>query len=56
MKHRKYQHEIGANIACTNRMEEATKGIGHKYRKGETKDCFIFDIWFSSNKAAEVVM
>ena len=36
-------------------MTEATNGIGQKYRKGATKDCFIFEIWFSSNKAAESV-
>ena len=37
-------------------MMEATKGIGQKYRKGSTKDCFIFDSWFSSKKAAEAAM
>ena len=31
-------------------MLEATKRIGQKYRKGVTKDCFIFDSWFSSKK------
>ena len=34
-------------------MMEATKGIGQKYIKGVTNDCFIFGSWLSSNKAAE---
>ena len=37
-------------------MTEETKGIGQKYRKGATKDCFIFDSWFSSKKASEDAM
>ena len=34
-------------------MMEATKGIGQKSIKGGTKDCFLFDSWFVSKKAAE---
>ena len=37
-------------------MMEKLKGIGQKYRKGAMKILFIFDSWFSSNKAAEAVM
>ena len=35
---------------------ESTKGIGKKYRKGGTKDYFIFSSWFSSNKSKEAAM
>ena len=35
---------------------EATEGIGQRDRKGATKDFFIFDSWFSSNKLSEAVM
>ena len=37
-------------------MMEASKGIGQKYRKGATKDCFLFDSWFSSKRLEESVM
>ena len=37
-------------------MMEATKGIGQKSIKGGTKDCFLFDSWFASKKAAEAAM
>ena len=37
-------------------MMETTKRIGQKYRKGETKDCVLFDGWFASNKAEEAAM
>ena len=43
-------------VACTKRMKEATNGIGKKYRKGATKECFIFDSWFYSKKATEAAM
>ena len=52
-KDRRYQQEIGAIAACTKRIMEATKGIGQKSIKGGTKDCFLFDSWFASKKAAE---
>ena len=35
---------------------EATKGIGQKPIEGGKKDCFLFDSWFASKKAAEAVM
>ena len=41
---------------CTKRMMESTKGIGQRDMKVATKDCFIFEIWFSSKKSAEDVM
>ena len=53
MKHVKYQQDLGSTVACTKRMMESTNGIGQKCRKGSTKDCFIFDSWFSSKKAVE---
>ena len=56
MKDSRYQREIGATAACMKRMMEETKGIGYKYRKGATKDCLLFDIWFASKKAAEAAM
>ena len=56
MKHSKYQQELGENAACTNRMTEATKGIGQKSIKGGTNNCLIFDSWFASKKATEDAM
>ena len=53
---RKYHLDLGAAAACTKIMIEATKGIGQKYRKGSTKDCFLFDSWLSSKKAEVSVM
>ena len=43
-------------MACTKRMMEETKGIGQKSKKGRPKDCFLFDRWFASKKAAESAM
>ena len=37
-------------------MVKATEGKGQNYRKLSTNDCFIFDIWFSSKKAAKYDM
>ena len=56
MKNSRYQHELGSTAACTKQMMEATKGIGQKSIKGETKDCFLFDSWFASKKAAEAAI
>ena len=56
MKDSLYQQELGATAACTKRMMEATKGIGHKSKKGGTKDFFLFDSWFASKKASEAAM
>ena len=56
VKHIKYQQELGVTTACTKRMTEATKRIGQKYRKGVTKDYFIFDSWFSSKKQSKYAM
>ena len=53
MKDSRYQKELGATAACTKRMMEETKGIGQKSKKGGPKDCFLFDSWFVSKKAAE---
>ena len=56
MKHNKFQKELGATTACTKRIMQETKGIGQKYRKVATKDCFIFDSWFSLKKLSEAAM
>ena len=56
MKDSRYQQDIGATEACTNRMTEATKWIGQKSVKGGTKDCFLFDSWFDYKKASESAM
>ena len=44
MKNSRYQKELRATAACTNRMTEETKGIGQKSKKGGPKDCFQFDM------------
>ena len=56
MKDSRYQQELGATAACTKRMTEETKGIDQKSKKGGPKDCFLFDSWFASKKAAEAAM
>ena len=56
MRESKYYLQIGATVACTNIMIKATKVIGRRGIKGDTKDCFLFDSWFSSKKSAESEM
>ena len=56
MKDSRYQKELGATAACTKRMMEETQGIGQKSKKEGPKDCFLFDSWFPSKKAAEAAM
>ena len=56
MKNSRYHQELGAAAACTKRMMKETKGIGQKSIEGGTKDCFPFDSWFASKKAAEAAM
>ena len=56
MKDSRYQKDLGATVACTKRMMEETKGIGQKSKKGGPEDCFLFDSWFASKKAAEAAM
>ena len=56
MKYRHYQKELGASVVCTKQIMEETKGIGQKSKKGGPKDCFLFDSWFASKKAAEAAM
>ena len=51
-----YQKELGATAACAKWTMGETKGIGQKSKKGGPKDCFLFDSWFASKKAAETVM
>ena len=56
MKDSCYDQDLGDTAACIKRIMEETKGIGHKSKKGEPKDCFLFDSWFDSKKAAEATM
>ena len=56
MKHSNYKKELGATVTCTKKILEATKVIGQKSIKGGTKDCFLFDSWLASKKAAEAAM
>ena len=56
MKHIKYQQDLGENVSYTKRMTESIKGIGQKSIKGGTNNCFLFDSWFASKKAAEAAM
>ena len=56
MKDSRYQKELGSTAACTKRMMEETKGIGQNSKKGGPNDCFLFDSWFASKKAAEDAM
>ena len=56
MKEIRYQQELGATVACTNRVMEETKGIVQKSKTGGPKDCFLFDSWFASKKAEEASM
>ena len=56
MNHSKYQQELGEAAACTKRILKATKGIDQKSIKRGTKNCFLFDSWFDSKKAAESAM
>ena len=56
MKHRNYQQQLGATAACTKRIVESTKGVGKKSIKEGTKDCFLSDSWFASNKVEETAM
>ena len=53
MKDSRYQKDIRATAACTKWMMEETKGIGQKSKEGGPKDCFLFDSWFASKKAAK---
>ena len=45
--------QIESMEACTKMITEATKGIGSRYIKGATKDCFIFDSLLFSKKSEE---
>ena len=58
IKSSRYQKELGATAACTKWMMEETKGIDRSevLKRGGPKDCFLFDSWFASKKAAEAAM
>ena len=53
MNNSKYHMQLEATSACKNKMMKYTKGLCQRGVKGATKDCFIFDSWFSSNKLEE---
>ena len=55
-KNSKYHQKLGATKSCTKRMTEARNGIGQRYRKGATNNCFIFESRFYSKKSEESVM
>ena len=44
--------DLGEMESCKKRMVEATKGLGQRYEKGATEDCFLFDSWFSLKRPA----
>ena len=46
MKHIKCQQDLLATVAFTNIIMEATEGIGQKYKKGATKDCFFLMVGY----------
>ena len=52
----KYNLHLGETADCTNRMMEETNLLGHRDVKGDSKDCFLFDIWFFSNKLEEAAI
>ena len=56
VNNRNYHLQIGATSACTKKMTESTKWLGQSDVKGATKDYFMFDIWFSSNKSEKADM
>ena len=56
MNNSKYRLQLGATAACKKRKMEATNGIVQRGIKGATKDCFLFDSWFSSKKNSESAM
>ena len=53
MKPSRYHLELGATSACTKRLMEDMKGMGHSALKGSTRDCFLLDSWFLLNKSTE---
>ena len=56
MNHIKYQQDLGATVACTKTIMEATKGRVQKSIKGGTKDYLLFGSLFASKKAEESAM
>ena len=55
-KNSNYNLQIGVTEACKIIMTKATNNIGKKGMKGPSKDCFIFDSCFSSEKSEESEM
>ena len=53
MNSSRYHLDLGATAASTKRLMEYIKGLGQRALKGSTRDCFLFDSWFSSNKLEE---
>ena len=51
MKNIKYHMELGATSTYMKSVVKVTKGLGQMDIKGDTKDYFIFDGWFASNRS-----
>ena len=49
----RYHLELGNMAECTKILMEDTKGLGQRALKRSTRDLFLFNSWFSSNKAAD---
>ena len=50
MNNTKCYMQIVTTESYTHRMMEATKEVGQRDVKGDTKGCFIFGGWLSSEK------
>ena len=47
MNNSKYHMYLEATSECKNKITKYTNGLCQRGVKGATKDCFIFDSWFS---------
>ena len=54
MKSIRYHLDLGDTAACTKILTDETKGMEQKALKGSIRDFFLFEIWFSSKRSAEV--
>ena len=50
MNNIKYHLEIGTKVAYKKSIMEAKNGLGNKDIKRYAEDCFLFEIWFVSNR------
>ena len=56
MKKIKYHLDLGATTSCTKKIMEATKELGQRGIKGDTKDFFICENWFVSKRSDKAAM